>query len=385
MRALAVGNMYPPHSLGGYEQVWRSAMGHLRSQGHEVSVLTTDFRLEEMDAGSEPGVHRELRWYWRDHEFPRIGPRERVRLERHNQDVLGRHLDELRPDVVSWWAMGGMSLSLIERVRREGLPAVGFVHDHWMLYGPKVDAWQRLTRKAGPMRGALARATDLPARVQLGAAARWIFVSEEVRRAAQAKHSLPDTAVAHSGVDTDLFRPAPPEPWGWRLLYAGRLDPRKGVRTAVEALALLPTEATLLLAGAGEEGYRDELGRLARETRVGNREELRDAYAESDLVVFPVEWAEPWGLVPLEAMAVGRPVIATGAGGSGEYLRDGENCLLFEPGDAGALADAARRLATDDALRDRLRQGGLGTAARHTQRAFNEAVAAELEAARARG
>ena len=47
-------------------------------------------------------------------------------------------------------------------------------------------------------------------------------------------------------------------------------------------------------------------------------------------VLFPVRWEEPWGLVPLEAMAVGTPVVASGRGGSAEYLRDGENCLLFD-------------------------------------------------------
>ena len=52
------------------------------------------------------------------------------------------------------------------------------------------------------------------------------------------------------------------------------------------------------------------------------------------MVVFPVRWEEPWGLVPIEAMARGRPVVATGRGGSGEYLRDGENCVLFEADDA---------------------------------------------------
>ena len=45
MRVLTVGNMYPPHHLGGYELVWRAAVRHLRSLGHEASVLTTDFRL----------------------------------------------------------------------------------------------------------------------------------------------------------------------------------------------------------------------------------------------------------------------------------------------------------------------------------------------------
>jgi glycosyltransferase involved in cell wall biosynthesis len=104
------------------------------------------------------------------------------------------------------------------------------------------------------------------------------------------------------------------------------------------------------------------------------RAELIAAYEEADAVVFPVRWEEPWGLVPLEAMAKGRPVVATGRGGSGEYLRDGENCLLFPAGDAAALADAVRRLAEDQALREKLHGEGVRTASRHLATGFDEAV-----------
>ncbi len=58
MRLLTVGNMYPPHSFGGYEAVWKAAVDHLRERGHEVRVLTTD-----TDTGTKepdpPDVHRE--------------------------------------------------------------------------------------------------------------------------------------------------------------------------------------------------------------------------------------------------------------------------------------------------------------------------------------
>ena len=106
-----------------------------------------------------------------------------------------------------------------------------------------------------------------------------------------------------------------------------------------------------------------------------------DCRAAADAILFPVTWNEPWGLVPLEAMATGRPVIATGTGGSGEYLRDGENALLVPPGDAGALAEAVKRLAADPDLRAHLRAGGLTTARRYSQAAFEDRVIAVLERA----
>jgi glycogen synthase len=390
VRVLAIGSMYPPHYLGGHELVWRAANAELRAAGHEVRVLATDYRLPGIDpaAEDEPDVHRELGWYWRDHEFPRLSLRERVRLERANARVLARHLREFAPDAVAWWSLGGMSLSLVEQVRRAGVPAVGVVGDDWMAYGPQVDAWMRPFRGPRRLAAPLAeRLAGVPARLDLGRAARWIFISEHVRRSALALADLPDTAVAHPGVDLDLFSPAPPEPWRWRLAYVGRIDERKGIATAIEALRLLPEEATLDVIGAGDDDHLADLHSLADRLRVADRVrfgrltrgELPAAYVRADAIVFPVLWEEPWGLVPLEAMAVGRPVAATIGGGSAEYLRDGENCVAVEPGDPAALRDALDRLARDAALRERLRTGGLATARRFPEGALATAVREALE------
>jgi glycogen synthase len=389
---VVVGSMYPPHDLGGgYEITWRAAMAHLRERGHDVRVLTTDFRAagaqrEELD----PDVHRELRWYWHEHDFPHFGWRDRVRLERHNAAVLDGHLRDFKPSVVNWWAMGGMSLGLIERVRRGGLRAVGVVGDEWLAWGPRMDAWQRPFRRRPRLAAAAEQLTGLPARADLDGAALWLFNSEATRRKSRAAGwQLPRSAVANPGIDDRLFRPAPPGPWRGRILYLGRMDRRKGVHIAVDALAELP-DAELWLQGGGDAAYLAELrGRAARLGVEGRmrflsqpRERLPAVYADADAVVFPVQWDEPWGLVPLEAMAVGRPVVATGTGGSSEYLRDGENCLLFEPRDSpSALAGAIARLAADGDLRERLRTAGFATAGRFTEDRYNQAIADAIERA----
>lgn len=238
-------------------------------------------------------------------------------------------------DVACLFGLGFVHLGLIDRL---DVPAVGVVGDGWMVYGPQVTG----------------TSADL-GRV------RWLFISEAVRARAPV-----DGAVVHPGVDPLAFPFSEAPPWRGRLAYVGRVDPTKGVDTARAAVALLP-DATLAVDGPGGDVC----------TPVDRVEE---AYAAADAILFPVEWPEPWGLVPLEAMSVGRPVIATGTGGSGEYLRDGENCLLFPPGDAEALAARVRRLAAEPGLRARLIAGGRETAARFTARAFEDRVVAELEA-----
>jgi glycogen(starch) synthase len=394
VRVLTVGNMYPPHSLGGYEILWRDSVEHLRGRGHEVEVLTTAFRLRDAAAQRDPTwVHRDLGWYWHDHGFPDMTAKQRLRLERRNARVLTHRLLRLRPDVVAWWPMGGMSLSMIEHVRRQGIPAVGVVADDWMLYGPQRDKWMgsflggRANRLAG-LAGPLSR---IPTTLDLPSAARWLFISEQLRGTALRAWPLNDTAVLHPGVDLELFTPAEPRPWAWRMAYVGRIDARKGIDRAVRALRELP-EASLVVDGRGDDAHLADLRHLASELgvnervrfQVSERAELPGVYAEADVVLFPVTWDEPWGLVPLEAMAVGRPVVLSGTGGQAEYAAAGENCLVSPPGEGvEGIVERVRRLAGDEALRATLRDGGLRTARAISAVAFEEGVERELAAAAA--
>jgi glycosyltransferase involved in cell wall biosynthesis len=383
VRVLCVGNMYPPHHLGGYELVWQGAVAHLRSRGHEVRVLTTVHRQPGVERADEPDVHRDLRWYWRDHEFPRLSAAARLALERHNAGVFDRHIAAFSPDVVAWWAMGGMSLSLLARARLRGLPAVAFVHDDWLLYGPAVDQWLRTFRGwRRPAGVAAERFTGIATRLRVDAVACWAFVSAFTRdRALAAGHRIDEAEVVHSGIDPSFIGPGPARDWSWRLLYLGRIDERKGVDTAVQSLVDLPPEATLTIMGDGDDRYLADLqagaatpdGRVRLEA-ARSRAELPAVIDDHDALVFPARWEEPWGLVPLEAMARGRPVLSTARGGSREYLRDGENCLVFAAGDSAGLATAVRRVADDAGLRARLRDAGVATARGHLDTTFHAAV-----------
>ncbi len=371
MRVLAVGNRYPPATAGGYERIFAASVAALGAAGHEVRVLTPP----------------ELEWYWHDGAFPALGLRERARLETRNAAVLRGVLDAFRPDVVSWWGMGGMSLSLIEQVRRAEVPAVGVVGDGWMVYGPDADQWTRGWRRHRLAARVAARITGAPTRLDLGAGVHWLFISEAVRaRALREGHALPSTELAHPGVDPALFAARPAAPWAWRLACVGRVEARKGIAVAIRALAELP-EATLTVDGPVEGGHGDELEALAASLGVAGRvrfacsdpERVAEVYAAADAVLFPVTWAEPWGLVPLEAMSVGRPVVASGTGGSAEYLADGVNALIAPPGDVQALVATVGRLAADERLRQELIKGGQLTAARFSSGAFEAAVVSALE------
>jgi glycogen(starch) synthase len=397
MRILTVGNMYPPHHMGGYELIWRSWVAHAESCDHAVRVLTTDFELESgpIEGLEESGdVHRDLRWYWHDHEFPRLSGRARWAIERHNARMIERHLQEFVPDVVVWWAMAGMSLSSIERVRRAGIPAVAVLGDYWLEYGPTVDAWMRVFLKRPGLARLVEGLTGQITRADLASGIKFVFVSETLRRRAhEIWADLAESEVIHhEPPDIELFQPAAVRAWEGKLLYVGRIDHVKGVDLAILALLDLPDEATLTIVGSGNREYLGDLHRIVREHDLDGRvrfdlrrrTELPATYADADAVLFPVRWAEPFGLVPLEAMAIGRPVVASGRGGSGEYLEDGANCLIFDPSEGpAALAASVQNLAADASLRDRLRAGGFRTVESIRAERFNDRVLATVERARA--
>jgi glycogen(starch) synthase len=392
VRLLTIGLLYPPHYLGGYELVCQGVMRAARARGHDVQVLVSDYRTPGVREPEEPDVDRSLHSYLdATAQLPAaMGPRECVRLERHNGAVLKRHLLEHAPDVVSWWGMGGMSLALIERVRRAGVPSVLAIHDSWLSYGPQTDIWTRRARKLQPLAPVLEPLLGIPVRYRLEGAGRFLFNSQHMLDESLATGFVPnDRAVLTPGVHPRFKLSQQPERWGGRLLYVGRLDPVKGVDVLLAAVAELP-DVTLRLVGSGNELYESELRRQAQSLGVKERVEfvgpvdaelLPSIYAGADAVIFPVRWQEPWGLVPLEAMAVGRPVIATSRGGAATYLRDGDNALLMPVDDPPALAGLVRQLAKDPDLRAKLREGGLRTAAEHSAGRYEQSMVDELERA----
>src|SRR4051812_15364684 len=113
LRVLVLSSLYPPQVLGGYERSCHDVMTRFTQRGHEVVVLTTDTRLPGIEPGTEPNVRAQLKWYWRDHEIVRPRLRERLSIERNNRRVLEQTLADVRPDVVSVWSMGALSLSLV--------------------------------------------------------------------------------------------------------------------------------------------------------------------------------------------------------------------------------------------------------------------------------
>jgi glycogen synthase len=382
VRVLTVTNWYPPHHLGGYELSCFDVMTRLEARGHEVHVLCGDTRLGSddsvTDADHESRVRRSLRLYHDGDRILRPSWRDRLAIEQQNQHELTTALREVRPDVVSIWHLAAVSHGVLTTVARSGIPVVLSICDDWLTYGLDLDAWAGPFNRSRPRRvvgHVVGRVLGVPTVVpDVGPLGSYLFVTRatEERAVAGSRWAPRRRAVVWSGIDRTVFNPGdrPRPAWSWRLITTGRFDPRKGFETVIRALPLLPDDATLACWGRGGGAERARLAAIADELGVANRvrfgalerDELAHQYRSSDVMVFPSVWEEPFGLVPVEAMACGTSVVATGVGGSAEFLVDGSNSLLVPPGDPVALASALLRLAEDPALRERLIAGGLQTA-----------------------
>ncbi len=184
-------------------------------------------------------------------------------------------------------------------------------------------------------------------------------------------------SVVPCGVDVDHFHPhgpagtAPARERRRRLLATGRLVPRKGFDQAIRALADIP-DTELIIAGGPEAALLDTDPEAERLWHTADRAGVRDrvrllgavdpadmpALVRSADVVLCVPAYEPFGIVPLEAMACGVPVLATDVGGHRDTVADKVTGRLVRPGDPAAIASAARELLDDERLRRRMGRAG---------------------------
>jgi D-inositol-3-phosphate glycosyltransferase len=215
-----------------------------------------------------------------------------------------------------------------------------------------------------------------------GAADRIVATAtEEVRELALLGVPSSKVSVVPCGVDLEHFTPAatkdaspsvPPRSCRYRLLSVGRLAPRKGYETAIEALTWLP-ETELLIAGGADRGdvtpepERDRLVAVAERLGVGDRVRLVGHIARADMpallrsadLVVCSPWYEPFGIVPLEAMACGVPVVASAVGGMLDTVVDGVTGTLVTPRDPVALAEVVGSLLDAPSRRAEFARAGL--------------------------
>lgn len=196
-----------------------------------------------------------------------------------------------------------------------------------------------------------------------------VFVVSQYWKETLARDYGRESIVAYNGLDLDDFEGLPPRRSETpTVLFVGGLEPRKGLEYVVLAMErVLESVPDAKLVAVAKTGFRgtDEWAwfetladRLGIKGQVQflesvSQEKLLQSYSDCDLLVLPSK-TEGWGLSLMEAMACGKPVVASRVGGIPELVRDGQDGLLVEPGDVRALADSIVSVLKDPALRRRM-------------------------------
>ncbi len=351
---LALVSPYDLSFPGGVTEHVRHLSAHLARRGHEVQLIAPASGDATVPGVRVRAVTRRVRTWMTNGSIARIA------ISPVAAWRVAQFLRDSRPDVV--------------HVHEPAVPVVGPVGA--FLGRAPVVATFHAARDPGWLRSPFSLvlaplASRLAARVAVSAPARATAVT----------YAPGSYQIIPNGVDAASFavdHPVPPMIAGPRpfVLYLGRLDARKGLGVLVDAFATDPAlrkRARLVIAGAygprdaapwiercREAGLPDAafIGAVSDESRVAILRHAAVACA-------PATGGESHGLVLLEAMAAGTPVIAAANAGYCSIVVHEVNGLLVPPGDAGALAGAIGRALDDDGLRRRLIDGGLSTARAH--------------------
>lgn len=292
---------------------------------------------------------------------------------------IGQLIDTERPDIVHCHNIyHQLTPSIIGAAKRRGVPVVLTLHD----YKPACPAYLRMRNGQvcsecidhGFSRVLANRCADgsLGKSALLYAEAvvqKWLGSYEKVDvflapsaflKDSVTKNRLPRERVQllYNGIDTHVVQASTDD--GGYILYIGRLSHEKGVRTLLEAHAMLDRAPPLVVAGTGP--LESELkARYSNAKFIGHvtGDTLHQAIRAASVIVVPSEWYENCPMSVLEAMAYGKPVIASDIGGIPELVAHGETGLLFEPGNSRNLCEHLQAL-----MGDLDRRHEYGTAAR---------------------
>ncbi len=345
MKVVHVTQSYYPRPGGVTAHVHHVAC-ELRRRGHDVTIITSH-------AGSNGEEYEGVIRLGRNVLVPMNGAWVNTTIGWTLHRDLSRILHALRPDVIHTHCPLAPTLPL------------------WKLTAAPRDArvigtfHEAATRNLGYelFRGALAKlVTRLDTR---------IVVSEAARTFASS-YFPGDYTVVPNGIDCDRFSPrhapiADLKDDAFNILFVGRMDKRKGLKYLFRAVAMASsrTSRRLRLIVVGDDGLRRHvLPRLPSNvslvvTGVVSRDILPRYYASGDLFCSPATGRESFGIVLLEAMASGLPVVGTAIPGFLTVLRRDQNALVVPPKNPEALCDAILRLIEDEPLRRKLRLSGV--------------------------
>lgn len=387
MKLLVLTDRYPPHYEGAYELHCYQVTEALRAKGHDVTILTTTYGVEQPVI--EDTVYRVLRpalFTYNSAWQRRMMTVRDVQARLYNYRLTQRLANDIQPDLVFIWQMEHTSILPVLAIQDANFNTVFRIGSHWLVhmrrhYTGVRNSFKRLYRRAS-------LGFHRFERLRLGAA---IMVSESLLNShKQAGFDTSQAVVIPTGITTDWIVDAPTrhpvQNPCWRFLYAGRLEHEKGVEVIITALKRLVTagftQVRVDFAGRGETAYVAGLQQMVEKYGLDDyvrflgflpRETLLARYTDYDALVFTSLRWEGLPTTIIEAMAKGLPVIASDIGGPADIIVHQHNGLLVSAGDAAALADALASVIQQPDLSNQMAHGAVETV--RTQHTFTHMLA----------
>jgi len=345
---LHLGKYYPPEP-GGMEVVVKSFAGATAGRLDNYCLVASKVGPTRVERSGVETVH-----YLKERgtllltpilpSLPRV--LHRLRKERRFQAILLHYPNPM--------AVAALALSLLFRRKTEKI--VLWHHADVLLE----ERWKRaLYSLFRPVEEFLVRRTD----AFIAATPHHVACSETFRRFADRTaiipYAIPDPWFEVSDADRSSAEEIRKIMGGAFLLFVGRLVPYKGLETLLRAADRIPCGIAIIGTGPLDAALRKEIAARGLEGKVrllGRVGDLRPYYLGCDFLVLPsVTALEGFGIVQIEAMALGKPVVSSDLPSGVTYVNvHGETGLTFHVGDDGGLAKACNRLLSDAALRERL-------------------------------
>jgi glycosyltransferase involved in cell wall biosynthesis len=389
MRILMLSQFYPPF-IGGEESHVHTLSTLLASRGHQVAVATIWHpNLPEFEQQQGVRIYRirgtmqRVELLFSDAGHKHAPPFADPELTWALREIIERE----QPEIVH--AHNWLVHSFLPLKAWSGAKLVLSVHDHSVICPKKKLLYQdthcpgpslvKCLRCAGEHYGSLKGAVVALTNPLMSALERqcvdlYLPVSRAVASDNRLfRHALP-VHVIPNFVQDDLERPRPDMqsyveqlPSGEYMLFVGALARHKGVDVLLRAYTHLANPIPLVIIGYQSSEYPLRtvdfpVGVLVFKDWPHGA--VLEAWRRSTLALVPSIWSEPFGIVAIEAMAMGRPVIASRTGGLTDVVVDGESGLLVPPGDEVALHQAMQRLLADPALRSTMGENGLRAVAK---------------------
>jgi glycosyltransferase involved in cell wall biosynthesis len=377
VKILFITNRYSPDVVGGAELSVQTLAEELAARGVAVAVITLgSHSADTQDTVNGIRVYRlALANLYMPFGAQRSAP---VRLMWHVFDTRNTRmaakvaaiLDNERPDWVSTHNLSGFSVAVWDEIKARGIGLGHVLHDYYLLC-PRTTMFKgerNCESQCGTCRRLSAPKVEASRAVDLVIGISRHVLDTHIRRGCfpNARKAVIHNARRWTGSAID--RPTANPSTGLRIGYIGRIEPSKGIEVLLRAVSLLPQGRwTLRVAGrASRPEYIEALRQTFARRETARGETARggiefvgqvkpvDFYPSVDVVVVPSIWNEPLGMVAVESLQFGVPVIVARAGGLPDILGSSGAGWVFEPGDPGELARILHSLLEDrQPLRDR--------------------------------